>query len=218
MPQKRRGLLLALMLLIPGGAAAQTAAQPEGDRPRGQPALLMEEDVEIFRRLLNDKLQVQYPSVQGNFALASNCQSCHATPMVTKFSDWSSRNDGSALTGNLFSNQFYPLASSVTQPNTLLWHSLTAPESSCTRPRLLDTEGVYLKGNGVVYTLTVTAPPRKDTAEVSKSASRPLSDWDRMRSEVRQEKAKPPEKSPPKHQPTLAEIILKALAENGRHF
>jgi hypothetical protein len=217
MHQKRRGILLALMLLIPGGAAAQTSAQPQGDRPRGQPASLMEEDVEIFRRLLNDKLQVQYHPLQGQLALANNCQSCHATSMGNTFSDWVSRNNVSTFTGTLFSNQYYPVASSLTQSHPF-WRSFTASEPSCTRPRVLDSEGVYLKGYGVVYTVTVAGPPRKETAEVSQSAPRPLSDWDRMRSEVRQEKAKPAEKSPPRHQPTLAEIILKVLAENGRHF
>jgi tetratricopeptide (TPR) repeat protein len=40
-----------------------------------------------------------------------------------------------------------------------------------------------------------------------------------MRSEVRQEKAKPEVNKPaPKREPTLPEIILKVLADNGHHF
>src|SRR5205823_4232721 len=46
-----------------------------------------------------------------------------------------------------------------------------------------DVEGVYLKGHGVVYTLTL--PPMPQDQPKAPSASKALSDWERARLELR---------------------------------
>jgi tetratricopeptide (TPR) repeat protein len=91
-------------------------------------------------------------------------------------------------------------------PNNTVWHQEICPT----------LEGVYLKGQGVVYTATLSSlqPPRSSgKAEVPK----PVSEWDSVRREVRneKEKPKPPEPSKP---PELSDMLLKILAENGQHF
>ena len=93
---------------------------------------------------------------------------------------------------------------------TLTWNE--------TAGHLLGTEGVYLKGQGVVYTLTLPPAAQHTTTEKEKTVVKPVSDWDRVRNEVRQEKQVSEEKKPPARVRSLPEIILQVLAENGQHF
>jgi len=77
-------------------------------------------------------------------------------------------------------------------------------------------EGVYLKGHGVVYTVTLTGPSPTPKARPKGQAAAPLSEWDRARKELRGEKVEAPAAAP--EPPSLADVIVKILAENGRHF
>jgi tetratricopeptide (TPR) repeat protein len=77
-------------------------------------------------------------------------------------------------------------------------------------------EGVYLKGQGVVYTATLSSldPPSKAAkAEIIK----PVSEWESVRRQLHNEKEEPkkPEASKPQ---SLSDVLLKELAENGHHF
>ncbi len=80
-------------------------------------------------------------------------------------------------------------------------------------------EGVYLQDYGVVY--AVTLPPTGfDVLPGSKPDSgskAPPDDWDRIRKEIHGETPAPPSKPVPGHTP-LSEVILKVLADNGKHF
>ncbi len=81
------------------------------------------------------------------------------------------------------------------------------------------TEGVYLKDYGVVYTATLPYTgfdplPRNDPGTGGKA---PPDDWDRIRKEIHGETPDQPGKTVPAHKP-LSEVILKALADNGKHF
>jgi tetratricopeptide (TPR) repeat protein len=200
----------------------------------------MYEDIEVLRRLLNGKLQSEYPPARH---LAhgwgwSNCAACHANVHA-----------GAASTESWVWGHPYvspadattPLTNDPNQPwvldpggkdgitywvqngqlktsnnrwglaNYVQW----APGSAQAHP--LDTQGVYLKGQGVVYTLTLPPPeprPKTDT----KPAARPASDWDRVRREVRNEKPEADKKEAPRKETTLADLLLQVLAENGHHF
>ena len=80
-------------------------------------------------------------------------------------------------------------------------------------------EGVYLKDYGVVYTVTLPSTGF-DPLPASKPGSggnAPPDDWDRIRKEIRGETPTPENKVLPAHQP-LSEVILKVLADNGKHF
>jgi tetratricopeptide (TPR) repeat protein len=71
-------------------------------------------------------------------------------------------------------------------------------------------EGVYLKGQGVVYTVTLPTLNRSAMVETV----RPVSEWESVRREFHKEKETP--KKP--DGVGLREVLLKVLAENGSHF
>ena len=81
------------------------------------------------------------------------------------------------------------------------------------------TEGVHLKDFGVLYTATLPYPGFDPVAGTKPGAGPkpPLDPWERTRKELRGETPEPEAKPLPAHQP-LSEVILKVLAENGRHF
>lgn len=81
-----------------------------------------------------------------------------------------------------------------------------------------DTEGTYLKGHGVVYSLTLPPPARDPRPQAPKSPPKPLSDWERIRRDVRQEKPAAAEAENQPKESTLGDIVLKTLADNGRNF
>ena len=77
-------------------------------------------------------------------------------------------------------------------------------------------QGVYLKGNGVVYTTTLPAGTLVSVVDGGASfTEKPLTEWERVRSEVRGEKQEPKK---PKTNPSLTDLLLKTLAENGKYM
>jgi hypothetical protein len=81
------------------------------------------------------------------------------------------------------------------------------------------TEGVYLKDCGVVYTATLpsTGFDPLPGSKAGSGSKAPSDDWDRIRKEIRGETPEPEGRPLAGHQP-LSEVILKVLAENGKHF
>ncbi len=78
-------------------------------------------------------------------------------------------------------------------------------------------EGVYLKGQGVIYQVTLPPPPSDPVkAQPAANVSAP-SPWDRARSEVRGEKL-PATQPDTSVRPSLTDAVLRTLAENGQHF
>src|SRR5262249_13578352 len=78
-------------------------------------------------------------------------------------------------------------------------------------------EGVYLKGHGVVFTLTL--PPQKDLKPTdSAPAEKTLTEWERVRKELRGEKVEGAGGDKKPKEPTIADIVIKLLADNGTHF
>jgi hypothetical protein len=82
-----------------------------------------------------------------------------------------------------------------------------------------DLEGVYLKDYGVVYTVTEPPPPNQMSPGPSAAVvtRTPLSPWERTRKELRGEKIEDEGKGAV-GSPSLSDVILKVLAENGKHF
>lgn len=236
-------LVLTAWCLLPALATAQSAAPAQERTAAVRPQ--MSEDVEILRRLLNSKLESQYaPARQLVQAWTwNNCASCHDTAVTRGKLLWGEDvNDPNSGNWNVMfqtpdkylvgtwlpNNQPYVVANGTlyaAQPRQLAeWQSfhrghpmaldLGFPIAAAGH---LDTEGVYLKGQGVVYTLTLPPPP-KAKPEAAPAPPNRVSDWDRVRREMHNEKPEPAKKEPPPREPTLAEIILGVLAENGRHF
>jgi Tetratricopeptide repeat len=79
-------------------------------------------------------------------------------------------------------------------------------------------EGLYLKDYGVVYTVTLPPPPNNMLAEpaVGVVTRTPLSPWERTRKELRGEKIE--EDGKPVNGAGLSDVILKVMADNGKHF
>ncbi len=80
-------------------------------------------------------------------------------------------------------------------------------------------EGVYLKDYGVVYTVTLPTPPNgmlpgPTVGIVSRTR---LSPWERTRKELRGEKIEN-EGRVASGAPSLSVVILRVLADNGKHF
>jgi hypothetical protein len=86
--------------------------------------------------------------------------------------------------------------------------------------RVLDVEGSYLPGYGVVYTVTLPPPQRKLKAEPPSPQPKPLTDWERIRKQLHGEKEPDKSQQVPAQPKELGlnDVILKSLFENGRHF
>jgi tetratricopeptide (TPR) repeat protein len=80
-------------------------------------------------------------------------------------------------------------------------------------------EGNYVPGHGVVYSVTLPVSHAWEfKLESAKPSRRPLSPWERIRSELRGEKVKPEDGDRGRKEVSLPEAVLRILAENGRHF
>jgi hypothetical protein len=78
-------------------------------------------------------------------------------------------------------------------------------------------EGVYLKGQGVIYQVTLPPPPSDPVKTQPAAKVVAPSPWDRARSEVRGEKL-PATQPDTSVRPSLTDAVLRTLAENGQHF
>jgi tetratricopeptide (TPR) repeat protein len=194
----------------------------------------MYEDIEILRRLLHDKIQAVYPAAQGitypeppmlNRRSNGQTQGPYLEPAWPQMPGKRQRMDPSTGVPMTFADlnanvawdaqawQLQNLADSAgASPNWLNTRNVSGES----RPRIPFPEGVYLEGQGVVY--TVTLPPAPPAPQgTAKPPARPLTDWDRVRKEMRGEKVEAPQRQAARR-PTLTEVILRALADNGHHF
>jgi tetratricopeptide (TPR) repeat protein len=153
----------------------------------------MYEDIEIMRRILDRKLHGLYPShIYQTFGMVG----------------MQGGGDGLGGIGGMRGMQSGMGMAGGMMPVTVPLRSL---------------EGVYLKGQGVVYTATLKSLQRPAKAEADSAKDLLMaigqrdSEWDSIRRQVRNEKEKPkkPEESKP---PSLSDVLLKVLAENGHHF
>ncbi len=83
----------------------------------------------------------------------------------------------------------------------------------------ISVEGVYLDGYGVVFNVVLPASAHdpRPAAPATPSAQ-PPSEWDEVRRELRGEGRVPPPTSTGRKEPTLGDVLLHLLAENGKHF
>jgi hypothetical protein len=229
--KKRLFYLVALALLAPAPLRAQQsnpAGAPAGATGSGGAAhdrRQLEEDVEIMRRLLGRALAG--PQVQA-------CTACHRASGT--FSQDGRFYAGHGLggfrlpAGNLCEPGRAILTALSSTGNMLgtpnfsgtvrLWDSRTGKALNVPAgpaPGFSSLEGVYLKGYGVVYTVTMAPVPHATKTQTAKSAPKALNDWERVRKELRGDKVEeaPPTLAAP---PSLTDVILRVLAKNGRHF
>jgi tetratricopeptide (TPR) repeat protein len=79
-------------------------------------------------------------------------------------------------------------------------------------------EGVYLPGYGVVLTTTLSGARRDGKPSDDKPVSKPMSDWDRAQAELRGEKPSATPATSAMRSPSVRDIILHVLADNGNHL
>jgi tetratricopeptide (TPR) repeat protein len=210
----RRLLILSLsvVLLSPTLLRAQ---QAQSSVAGSTADAKMYEDIEIMRRILDRKLHslyathlqqgpigysigntYQYPSSGGFQGGLAGMQGgmMGSIPLAFQYPSSGGFQGGLAgMQGGMMGN--IPLATTYVR------------ESSSS------LEGVYLKGQGVIYTATLSslqAPARAETAP-------PISEWESVRQQLHHEKENPKRAETAKP-PELADVLLKVLADNGHHF
>lgn len=207
----RRTLLIATIALLP---ASQTLAQAPAKAPT--PAKQMAEDVEILRRVLQKKaMETPQPAVAGKA-----CTACHAksnTQDGHQVLRWMLSGDSSKPHSEM--NYYFPdstVRSLAFSPDgqTLLATTHGQPAAGFAA----HVEGTYLKGQGVILTMTLPATGKDPRTESGKAGPKPLSDWERARLEVRGEKTAPPPAAADRVEPALVDVILRVLADNGKHL
>ncbi len=82
---------------------------------------------------------------------------------------------------------------------------------------LTGMQGVYLKGQGVVFTMTVPQHFQRPVGGPDKPAQKQLTEWERIRKELRGEKVEPV-KHEDATQSSIADAVLKVLADNGKNL
>jgi hypothetical protein len=211
MTTKAAGLSLAAWLLVLAPVAAQQPEEADDNqvKARAENRAEMYENVEILRRLLNERLWAVYAASHQQAASAlmkQNCAACHGG--LDLASTRNATHNAADRRGQWeFGGQ---------DPHRLgnnAW--LTGQNEAPVWP---EAEGTYLEGRGVLYTVTLSARAEQVKNTSSKQTTRPPSDWERMRRQVRGEKPTAASKGRPEGGPNLADVILKVLADNGHHF
>ena len=98
------------------------------------------------------------------------------------------------------------------------WNTLLQSHARSDPHELPHPEGVYLKGHGVVYSVTLPFPPGDPRPGAEITAAKPLSAWDRARQELRGIKQEPVPKGHTGRRLSVGEVLVRTLAENGSHF
>src|SRR5262245_47338857 len=193
-------LTLSLLFGLPVAIAAQGGS---GDKPPvAADGRRMSEDIEVMRRLLQRSIE----NAVGPLS--------HAAPRARGAN---TRTDFiPSITNELF-----------TQPNTSGYQNtlstiygvgltdyMTISRVHTSAP----VEGNYLKGYGVVFTITLPRSAATTPAPSTQPAAKPLSDWERTRRELLGQPAPEAPATPPATRPALIDALLKCLADNGRHF
>src|SRR5262249_8592949 len=132
----------------------------------------MYEDIEVMRRLLLRTV----PAVH----MSKSCMSCHsAVPHALAFSP-----DGRLLAGEM-PGSGVRLWDAVTGRQILPAAHPPIPDGGVVGP---DIEGVYLNGYGVVFSLTLPPQPVAGGWVLPDTQAKPVSDWEKVRRQVRGEK------------------------------
>jgi hypothetical protein len=85
-------------------------------------------------------------------------------------------------------------------------------------PDPLHVSGVYLPPTGIIFTAYLPGKLNTPAAKKPAATSKPMTDWDRTRRELRGEKVEPPTPPTPREQPHVLDSVLHSLAENGHNL
>ncbi len=211
---RQRSLGLAL---LPGLMLCCVVRAAEGPAVKAAPSTTrqMYEDIEVLRRLLNRSFQETFAQrfvfKEAAFTPDGKILATANQNLNIRYWDVKTGKEQVQLPADyLFAPLYRDGGGQHQLYNDYLY---LAPKS----PRGWNTEGAYLKGCGVVYTVTLPPPARDPRPAPAPAATKQASDWERVRKQVRGEKTEPVAAQQPS-EPPLADAILKLLADNGHHF
>jgi tetratricopeptide (TPR) repeat protein len=172
----------------------------------------MYEDIEVMRRILADKL--------GSLSRASFAGNAEAGLLpgagvaVADFDE-----DGKVdliIANGLGNQQLYKNKGDGTFEAAA--GLILAPQGKIHHPTTEAVEGVYLKGQGVVYSVSLPVTARMLSKNPTGAARKPISQWERVRKELRGEKLEANDRPAEPRQDSVVDALWKLLAENGQHF
>ncbi|HEV3445873.1 MAG TPA: tetratricopeptide repeat protein [Gemmataceae bacterium] len=193
------------------GDVTVRATQDERDRQESAGARIHEE-IEIMRRILDQGIRRLSALPQG--AVLSSWLSQNGPGKGAAFLDYD--NDGKL---DLWIANFQ-----TPKDATQIWGHLGEDTNHALRKAHAGVapfeavEGFHLKGYGVVYTAALAAQFQETVRHVSGPAAKPLSEWERVRKELHGEKPEPGKKEPVQKHDSVADTLLRILAENGHNF
>ena len=193
---------LSILVLAPPLLHAQT--EPQNPTPTsaattsqhtvvaGRDAMKMYEDIEIFRRILDRKLNSYYPRI-----------TLESTGGMTGMQGGMMGFQGGGMMGTM------TMAGNLPPGTTLSFPVQIHREISRT------LEGVYLEGQGIIYTATLSSLQSRGKAEAPPPP--PVDEWESIRRLLHNEKEEP-KKAEAGKPPELSDVLLKMMAEYGHHF
>jgi hypothetical protein len=203
-------LATGLFLLATGSGTAQPEKNPQ--RSGEQEALKrqqlrMQEDIEIMRRILKETLLRQ-----SGYGLETLRKSGHGAA----FLDYDQDGLLDLYVTNNYSGflQHYHNLGDGKLAHIHAW----SPEAQCGIHDIGAIEGTYLKGYGIHFSVSLPVHFQEVIAAPAKPAPPPISHWERVRKELRGEKMEAGDKRQERNEATLADRVLKVLAENGHNF
>jgi tetratricopeptide (TPR) repeat protein len=184
--------------------ATERASQGKRDRDQDRQRY---EEIEIMRRILGDGLRRVAHTSTGD-GLGSARASAAGSPRGIVFADFDS--DGHSdvvLTVPVQSPQDYHA-----------WLGTRANNPHRAVPGIETVEGFYLQRHGVVYTAGLLVHYLETAKPSSQPAQKPLSEWERVRKEMRGEQSQAPSQRLTQARESLADALVRMLAENGHNF
>jgi hypothetical protein len=85
-------------------------------------------------------------------------------------------------------------------------------------PAYPKAQGTYVKGHGIVFTITLPPPASDPKPTAIPARPKPATEWDRVRQELHGEKPEAAAKKAKAKEPSVADLVLETLAKNGHHF
>lgn len=198
----------ALAFALP---AALVAQQPLREISKSTDPATIYEDIETLQAVLAKKLQPFVPAeVHSANWLNQNVLygiQLNAQPAIHGLFRQYMSNPATSFTPNNQTDPQYRWL--LANPATNAFWVAPAPKP----------EGVYLPDQGIIVTLTLPKPKGdpKPGGVGAPAAPAKATDWDTARRELRGQKLVEP-KPEKKAEPTLGDVLVQVLAENGHHF